>query len=253
VVHGWHAPQVVIPSVYHSDLVESAGMHEAALDLIDRDLDKIGADADTGVRIEAAAIHHLAARALIEASEDADLVVVGRQGDGGFPFEAIAPKVVQLAHHSSCPVAVIPVGWTGDGEGVVVGVDGSDQSLAALAWAATEAEKRGTSLKAVMAWGLLDQHHADPAAKYDPTYDTDDARADLGAFVERTLGGRAPAQLVVSNDLPAHALIAIAADAELLVVGARGLGGFRGLLLGSVSHRCLAHSACPTVVVRRRD
>jgi nucleotide-binding universal stress UspA family protein len=56
----------------------------------------------------------------------------------------------------------------------------------------------------------------------------------------------------VVNDLPARALIDTAATAELLVVGSRGGGGFRDLLLGSVSHRCLTHSMCPTVVVPQR-
>jgi nucleotide-binding universal stress UspA family protein len=250
VVHGWHTPQIFIPDAYRSEVVEGRGMREAALDLIDRELDAVGADADTGVVIERSAVHHYAARALIEASETAALVVVGRHGEAGFPAEAIAPKAVQVAHHAACPVAVVPDTWSGDGRGIVVGIDGSEQSLAALQWAADEAQKREASLTAVMAWGLLDQHHAQPDAAYDPHYDCHAALADLTTFVERALGRTAGVALQVTNDLPARGLIDTSRDAELLVVGARGLGGFRGLLLGSVSHRCLAHSWCPTIVVR---
>jgi nucleotide-binding universal stress UspA family protein len=88
-------------------------------------------------------------------------------------------------------------------------------------------------------------------APFDPKYSADDARQFLDDTVRSALDNETThVTSTVVNDLPARALIDAAARAELLVVGARGLGGFRDLLLGSVSHRSLAHSPCPTVVVR---
>jgi len=250
VVHGWHTPNVLIPSEYRAELVEMGRMPDAVIEFIDKELDAVGADAETGVHIERRPIQHFAARALIEASADADLVVVGRHGIGGFPHEPMTPKVVQVAHHAECPVAVIPDDWSRNGRGIVVGVDGSDHSLVALEWAAEEARARQAKLTVVMAWGFLDQHHVDPKTKFDPNYDAEAAQAALDEFVSGAVVGDTSLTARAINDLPARALLDTAVDAELLVVGARGQGGFRDLLLGSVSHRCLAHSSCPTVVVK---
>ena len=252
VVHAWRTPMVFVPEAYSADLVEMGRMDKAALDFIDRELDAIGADADCGVVIERTEIDGSPAHALIEASSGAQLVVVGRHGQGGFPHELVAPKVVQVAHHASCPVAVVPDEWNGDGQGVIVGVDGSEPAAAAVRWALAEATRRHTSLTAVLGWGLLDQHHVGGDRDFDPEYDQHAALAALTAYVDHATGADAEATVdkVAVNDLPPRALIESAAGAELLVVGARGLGGFRDLLLGSVSHRCLAHARCPTVVVR---
>lgn len=250
VLHAWRTPMIFVPLAYSQELVEMGKMHDAALAFIDEQLDAVGADADCGVVIEPAAVEGYAAHALIEASHRAQLVVVGRHGQGGFPHELIGPKAVQVAHHSACPVTVVPDEWTGDGRGVVVGVDGSEPSAAALVWAVAEAARRHAPLTAVMAWGLLDQHHPPGAEPFDPHYSEADALATLDEFVASAVGAESPVLSTVVNDLPARALIDLSGAAELLVVGARGLGGFRDLLLGSVSHRCLAQSRCPTVVVR---
>jgi nucleotide-binding universal stress UspA family protein len=211
----------------------------------------VGADLADTVAIHRTQAHGFAARALVEASQAAELVVVGRRGSGGFPRELIGPKAVQVAHHAACPVAVVPEQSAAESRGVVVGVDGSDHAARALHWARDEAVLRGTSLTAVLAWGLLDQHHANKEVEFDPKYSDADALAFLAAAVRSAVDGDIDdVKLQPVNDLPARALIETAAGSELLVVGARGLGGFRELLLGSVSHRCLTHSLCPTVVVR---
>jgi nucleotide-binding universal stress UspA family protein len=137
-------------------------------------------------------------------------------------------------------------------ERVVVGVDGSDGAAVAVRWAAAQAQRRGQSLVAVLAWGFLDQHHPDPDASFDPDYDADAAGAALDTYLTRALGaeGAADVARVVTSDLAAPALLQAAEGAALLVVGARGLGGFRGLLLGSVSQQCLQRATCPVAVVR---
>lgn len=134
---------------------------------------------------------------------------------------------------------------------IIVGVDGSAGGTAALRWALSEARLRAWDVTAVLAWGFLDQHHRDVAHSFDPRYSEADAKAALDGYVEEAVG--AAAGLVgrsTVDDLPAHGLISAAADAGLLVVGARGLGGFKGLLIGSVSQKCLHEAPCPVAVVR---
>jgi len=225
--------------------------HAPSTDLIDRELDAIGPRVPDSVEILRTPVRGFAARALVEASRHAQLVVVGRHGLGGFPRELIGPKAVQVAHHAASPVAVVPDRWSRGARGVVVGVDGSTHARHALKWAHEEAQRRNAPLHAVLAWGLLDQHHIESDTPFDPRYGADDARAVLEQCIDAALGDeRADVTPIVVNDLAARALIQTAATGELLVVGARGLGGFGDLLLGSVSHRCLSHARCPTVVVR---
>ena len=135
---------------------------------------------------------------------------------------------------------------------IVVGVDGSEQSAQALRWAARAAELRSASLTAVVAWVYLDQHHTIVGERFDPDYGSTDAEAALDAYVVAALGPEAATRVdrKVVCDLAAAALLGAAAGADLLVVGARGLGGFRGLLLGSVSQHCLHHATCPVAVIR---
>jgi nucleotide-binding universal stress UspA family protein len=132
---------------------------------------------------------------------------------------------------------------------IVVGVDGSEASATALRWAAQESSWRGEPLVAVLAWGLLNQHHPDPDAEFDPEYDEQDAREALASYVADALGEDAPVELRTVCDLPGRGLVEAAAGSSMLVVGARGLGGFKGLLLGSVSHHCLHHATCPVAVI----
>ncbi len=135
---------------------------------------------------------------------------------------------------------------------IVVGIDESEGAGCALNWAADEAERHRAELVAVLAWGYLDQHRATPDTDFDPDYDETHAAAALDAIVERVLGSDRAASVThrVVNDLGPKALLGAAADADLLVVGARGLGVVRGALVGSVSQHCLHRAACPVAVVR---
>jgi nucleotide-binding universal stress UspA family protein len=138
--------------------------------------------------------------------------------------------------------------------GIVVGVDESDGAAAALRWAAREGELRQLPLTALLAWSFLEQHHAGDG-RFRAAYGEDDARATLDVVVAKVLADDALAGVrrEVVCDLPAPALVRRAADADLLVVGARGLGGFKELLLGSVSSQCVHHSPCSVAVVRGSD
>jgi nucleotide-binding universal stress UspA family protein len=132
---------------------------------------------------------------------------------------------------------------------VVVGVDGSSNSRHALRRAADEAFAHDATLEVVMAWSLLDQMTGAP---FDPHYGEAEARAELERIIDDELGDRRPPSTVVrvDNDLPARALLAAANGAWLVVVGDRGVGGFKGLLLGSVSNQVAHHAPCPVLIVR---
>ena len=133
---------------------------------------------------------------------------------------------------------------------VVVGFDGSEGAAAALRWGVAEGELHGWAVEAVMAWGFLDQH---PSGRpFDPSYGEGSGRDALDRSVVAAVGEAAAATVArrLICDLPARALVEASSDSRLLVVGARGLGGFRGLLLGSVSEHCLHHSHVPVAIVR---
>ena len=135
-------------------------------------------------------------------------------------------------------------------ERIIVGVDGSECSADALRWAQREARIRDATVTALLAWNFLDQHHVDGETTFDPHYGEAEAQQALDVLVQRALGDDADdVRREVVCDLPATALLGASKDADLLVVGARGLGSFRGLVLGSVSQRCLEHAACPVMVV----
>lgn len=134
---------------------------------------------------------------------------------------------------------------------IVVGVDGSEVGQSALAWAVAEAAQRGAEVVAVHAW--------QPPVVGDPTglgamsFPLDElsagAKAVLTSAVEQLGGQGAGVRQVVSEGSAAAVLLDHAADADLVVVGSRGRGGFAGLLLGSVSHQVAQHAICPVVIV----
>ena len=132
---------------------------------------------------------------------------------------------------------------------VVVGIDGSEPSKEALRWALRMSAVTGGAIDAVIAWP--------PPSNYgwsypDPDWNPDEeAEHVLAETVEAVLGAERPAglRLIVKDGNPAKVLLDHCKDAQLLVVGSRGHGGFYGLLLGSVSANCAEHARCPVLVV----
>ncbi len=134
---------------------------------------------------------------------------------------------------------------------IVVGVDGSDQSMAAVRWASTEAQLRGASLELVSAWSI--PQIAAGSVTQDVVDALEASAKDAVSRAQAEVGTLAPDVKVVAEVAeghPAEILVHRARDAELLVVGARGLGGLKALLLGSVSQECGQHSVVPVVIVR---
>ena len=139
-------------------------------------------------------------------------------------------------------------------ERIVVGVDGSDTARLATRWAAREAKQRGATLVLVSAWNLP------TGAYYGPAPISEDTVKDLITGAEeivafglqevRDEAGMIPVETIVEEGQATEVLLRAAATADLLVVGSRGMGGFRELLLGSVSQQLAHHAACPVVIVR---
>ncbi len=136
---------------------------------------------------------------------------------------------------------------------VVVGVDGSDGSRKALRWAAAEAVARGDDLELVHVWEAPQAYAPLGLGAYplDPEPIQEVARGLLEGLVAeaRELAPGVEAQGELVEGPPAQALLDHARTADLLVVGSRGLGGFKSLLLGSVSQQVVHHAPCPVVIV----
>jgi nucleotide-binding universal stress UspA family protein len=137
-------------------------------------------------------------------------------------------------------------------ERIVVGVDGSACAAAALRWGLQEAKLRDCAVTAVMVWDYLGQHHPDGSTTFEPGYDAHAAEQALDSFVVAAVGPTDRTRLGTDLvfDLPVRGIVEASQSASLLVLGARGQGGFEELLLGSVSQGTLRGAACPVVVVR---
>jgi nucleotide-binding universal stress UspA family protein len=138
---------------------------------------------------------------------------------------------------------------------IVVGVDGSPPSLEALRWAVAEAAVHGAELVAVAAWEFPFVPSGPGAGFYvGPTADdlTADAERQLDEALRQVDASGVEVTRLTEYGSPAQVLLEQARTADLLVVGARGHGGFTGLLLGSVSQQCATHAVSPTVVVPYR-
>ncbi|MEU7872089.1 universal stress protein [Dactylosporangium sp. NPDC049140] len=210
-----------------------------------------------GIRLATAMPVQSPVPALLEASQHADVVVVGHRGLGGFAGLLLGSVGVQLAAHAACPVVIVrhDEGPAGPEAGrVVVGVDGSGDADHALHFAFEQASYRGVGLTAVLAY--LWPASTGPADLLPLPYDTGALREEERRALAESTSGWAEKypnvdfRLAVVSGRSAPVLTERSAGAELIVVGSRGRGGFAGLLLGSVSQTVIHHAACPVAVVR---
>jgi nucleotide-binding universal stress UspA family protein len=138
---------------------------------------------------------------------------------------------------------------------VLVGVDGSAESIGALKWAAQYAAATGASIRAVLCWHYPAAVGSAPVGKA-PKVITDQVRAEMQEHLDKALtevfGSATPPRVhaEIAYGHPAEVLVEESQRADLLVVGNRGHGKFTGMLAGSVSMHCVTHAACPVVVVR---
>ncbi len=186
-----------------------------------------------------------AARVLCERSRNAEMVVVGSRGHSELPGLRLGSVSWQVAGHASGRVVVVRGPWRPANQApgpVVAGVDGSPGGRAAIAFAFEEAALRGVPLLAVCALTDAPGRLGEIRRIREDFEDlmTDEAKAHPEVSVwHRVLPGT-----------PRAALLTAAAEAQLLVVGARGRGGFEEMSLGSIAHAVLQYATCPVAVVR---
>jgi nucleotide-binding universal stress UspA family protein len=232
------------------------GMTKAATEMLERTIRRVG-EPPASVTLRRTVVLDDPVAALTAAAADADMVVIGERGHG--PIHRLTAGSVSrgVVHHASVPVVVVrppkddETPRTDDRRPVVVGVDGSDPSLTALRWAAHAAAVRKVPLRVIHAWGGYDPMYAEVlvGAQGLLVKQADDV---LAQAVKLGLDDatRLIVESVVSPDSAMRALLREAREAQLLVVGNRGHGGFTRLLLGSVSHQCVLHADSDVAVVR---
>jgi len=196
-----------------------------------------------------------AGKVLQAAAAEADLLVLGLHG-ANRKHRLLAGSVTErLLHRTGTTTVVVRAGAArldGPVAGpVVVGVDGSDASIRALRQAVIQARAQQAVLRVVHAWLPTYMMDPDALAGVDATVFEKSAQAVLDDCLDQvhedTLGLRVEPVLVA--DAPGRVLVRQSADASLVVVGSRGRGELAELMLGSVSHRCVHHAACPVAVV----
>jgi nucleotide-binding universal stress UspA family protein len=244
--HGHPVGEVGLGRSYRDIMLDESRRHLAeAVAVAERAVD--------GLEVEQQLVVGFPIPVLAEETRRAQLVVIGDRGLGGVTGLLLGSVATALAAHADAPVVVV----RGEGEDpdpmapIVVGVDGSPVSEAALAFAYEAAAARAVSLVAVHSWQDV---VVDPSVA--PLVDWDAIETDEKVLLAERLAGWSekypdvPVQRIVPRDRAAHALVELSRRAQLVVVGSRGRGGLSGLLLGSVSHALLHRAHCPVAVVR---
>ncbi|KEI44326.1 universal stress protein [Saccharopolyspora rectivirgula] len=242
---------------YGPDPIGWASIHDAQLAEAEHMLDTVAERArkTAGDLVSTDLQDRPAVDVLVEKSAEASLMVLGQSGLGAFSNMLLGSTTTAVSAHAKCPVLIVRPrrGVVPDEGPVVVGVDGSQLSEEALAHAFAEASWRGTSLVAVHSW--IDVEHLGPYLV--PTsfeHGTVEQEAHR-VLAERLAGWQehypdVEVHRAVERDRPRHQLLERSREAQLVVVGSRGRGGFRGMLLGSTSQALIHHAECPVMVAR---
>ncbi|EIE99482.1 universal stress protein [Saccharomonospora glauca] len=194
---------------------------------------------------------------LLHASRTARMVVVGSSGRTGLAGLMVGSTTLALVSHGHCPVVSVrrdyPDAVAEDTRPIVVGVDGSPLSVRAIGHAFAEASVRNVDLIAVHTWSdtttaLLEERRMFEDWEPIHEYETRVLAERLAGWQEQYPDVHVEREVV--KDRPRHELLEHSKAAQLVVVGSRGRGGFRGMLLGSTSQALIHHASCPVMVVR---
>lgn len=251
IVHAYVWPPAAVAYSAELAVTADATMRRTADEIL-ADAARHAALAAPGVDCSTRTVTGDPAAVLRELSEQADLMVLGARGAGGFAGMMVGSVAAHLAPHACCPVVVVR-GHTAGGP-VVVGVDGSPASTAALDFAAEEADRRATELVALHTWTTASSTELNDSLPI--SYDSWDSQQEHQRVLSEALAGiaeRYPDLAVhseVRHGIARQMLTALSDGAQLVVVGSRGHGGFTGLMLGSVSQHLIYRAACPVAVVR---
>jgi nucleotide-binding universal stress UspA family protein len=197
-------------------------------------------------------------QALVDASRAASLTVLGNRGGGRLQDVMVGSVALHVAAHAHSPVAVIPREHQLRGGPILLGVDGSANSEAAVGYAFDEAAVRGLDLVALL---TFDDWAAQGVVSRSTTHRLAGTQEERAVLSEELAGWREKYPDVqvhqqVHRGQAADCLLGFADHApvaqrpQMIVVGSRGRGGLTGLLLGSTSHALISHASCPVVVVR---
>lgn len=197
---------------------------------------------------------------LVGMSADAAMIVLGASGPEGATHVPAGSTANSVVGGARCPVVVVrtpPLEPSGAGRPVVVGVDGSPASAAAVRFAFEEASIRGCALIALHTW--TDAYLGSVSNVDRSAFDRTDLEQREEELLTRQVAGwqeKYPdvrVTRVVKRDWPVRTLLDYDREAQLLVVGSRGLGAYHGMLLGSTSQALILHAQLPLVVVRPED
>ncbi|MFD6677758.1 universal stress protein [Rhodococcus zopfii] len=209
-------------------------------------------------QVSSEVVHAPVVPALVEMSKTAEMMVVGCRGQGAVSGALLGSVSSEVVHHAHCPVAVIhdedPLTTRSPQAPVVVGIDGSPMSELATEIAFDEASYRGVGVVAVHAWtdmgplGLAGLNWAPIEWRNIKDREEEVLAERLSGWQERYPDVDVH-KIVVSDD-PVPRLLEQAQNAQLVVVGSHGRGGFEGMLLGSVSRAVVNSAGIPVIVAR---
>lgn len=191
---------------------------------------------------------------LLSASESAALIVVGSRGHGGFKELLLGSVSQQLVAHADCPVAVIRDERALDATAVVVGVDGSAASHAAVDFAFDHASRHHLSVLAIHAWDVPSFDLIVMPNTPVPIEIGDIANTEVRLAAELLAGYEArypdvTLETRIIRTTPANAILSVEDEAAVIVMGTRGHGSVVGSIIGSVSHTVLHRATVPVVVI----
>ncbi|MEO8265600.1 MAG: universal stress protein [Ilumatobacteraceae bacterium] len=210
---------------------------------------------DPAVVVDGITLLSSAVVGIAESATAGDEIVVGATGRTGLLNGVIGSVAAGLTHRAHVPVIVVPAGRRSGAmvKHIVVGVDGSSESLAALEWAYAEAMASSAKLTVVHAWEYpydVSRSSMREIRKPMEMAAINELRTSLESLGPRLTDGSVHIRSKLCEDAPTAALMTESRGADLIVVGSRGRGGLRSLLLGSVSRTMLHQALCPVAVVR---